>query len=157
MTANAIQPVEPAYRSVLRARAAIFWVPLFIGSIIADRLLLGGADDLRRCLNAHATGQTLSAERLRASLPSVVGDPAAVLTITDDEEPTRALLSFIARQGTARPVHATDEPGLRRGLRALPYAISETRLVEGGFERRTRSSFGQFGTIVLQFAPDATR
>ena len=40
MTADDIQPVEPAYRSVLRARAAIFWLPLFVGSIIADRLLL---------------------------------------------------------------------------------------------------------------------
>ena len=40
MTAEAIRPVEPAYRSVLRARAAIFWLPLFVGSIIADRLLL---------------------------------------------------------------------------------------------------------------------
>ena len=40
MTADAIQPVEPAYRNVLRARAAIFWLPLFVGSIIADRLLL---------------------------------------------------------------------------------------------------------------------
>ena len=40
MTADDIQPVEPAFRSVLRARAAIFWLPLFVGSIIADRLLL---------------------------------------------------------------------------------------------------------------------
>ena len=40
MTADDIQPVEPAYRRVLRARAAIFWLPLFVGSIIADRLLL---------------------------------------------------------------------------------------------------------------------
>ena len=40
MTADAIQPVEPAYRNVLRARAAIFWLPLAIGSIVADRLLL---------------------------------------------------------------------------------------------------------------------
>ena len=40
MTADTIQPVEPAYRNVLRARAAIFWLPLFIGSIVADRLLL---------------------------------------------------------------------------------------------------------------------
>ncbi len=126
-------------------------------AFIADRLLLGGADDLRRCLNARATGQTLAAEMVRGSPPSITGDPAAVLTMTDDEEPTRALLSFIARQGAARSVHATDESGLRRGLHALPYAISETRLVEGGFERRTRSSFGQFGTIVRQFAPDTTR
>lgn len=44
MTALAIpadlQPVEPAYRSALRVRAAIFWVPVFIGSLILDRNLL---------------------------------------------------------------------------------------------------------------------
>lgn len=44
MTALAIpadlQPVEPAYRSALRVRATIFWVPVFIGSLILDRNLL---------------------------------------------------------------------------------------------------------------------
>lgn len=44
MTATAIpadmQPVEPAYRSALRVRAAIFWVPVFIGSLILDQSLL---------------------------------------------------------------------------------------------------------------------
>jgi len=35
-----ILQVEPAYRSALRLRSAIFWIPVFIGSIIADRFLL---------------------------------------------------------------------------------------------------------------------
>lgn len=34
-------PVEPGYRHVLRAQSAIQWVPLAIGAIVADRLLLG--------------------------------------------------------------------------------------------------------------------
>ena len=34
-------PVEPGYRHVLRIRLAIFWVPLAIAAIVADRLLLG--------------------------------------------------------------------------------------------------------------------
>ena len=34
-------PVEPGYRHVLRIRLAIFWIPLAIGAIVADRLLLG--------------------------------------------------------------------------------------------------------------------
>ena len=38
--AAALQPVESAYLKVLRARAAIFWLPLFGGSLAADRLLL---------------------------------------------------------------------------------------------------------------------
>ena len=44
MTAPAIpsdlQPVEPAYRSALRARAAIFWVPVFVAALIVDQTLL---------------------------------------------------------------------------------------------------------------------
>ena len=35
-----IQPVEPAYRNALRLRAAIFWLPLFLGSLVVDRLVL---------------------------------------------------------------------------------------------------------------------
>jgi uncharacterized protein len=45
MTVSAIpadlQPVEPAYRNTLRARAAIFWGPLFIASLVMNRALLG--------------------------------------------------------------------------------------------------------------------
>lgn len=44
MTAHAIpadlQPVEPAYRNALRARAAIFWVPVFLAALVADNQLL---------------------------------------------------------------------------------------------------------------------
>jgi membrane protein YdbS with pleckstrin-like domain len=35
-----IQPVEPAYRNALRARAAVFWVPVFIASLIVDLTVL---------------------------------------------------------------------------------------------------------------------
>ena len=35
-----LQPVEPAYRSALRARAAAFWVPLFLIALIVDRTAL---------------------------------------------------------------------------------------------------------------------
>ena len=35
-----IEPVEPAYRNVLRLGAAMFWLPLMIGSLVLDRLVL---------------------------------------------------------------------------------------------------------------------
>ncbi len=35
-----LQPVEPGYRNVLRLGAAMFWVPLFIGSLLANWLVL---------------------------------------------------------------------------------------------------------------------
>lgn len=43
MTDETLSPMlrpEPAYRHVLRLRAASMWVPLLIGAIVADRLLL---------------------------------------------------------------------------------------------------------------------
>lgn len=44
MTADPIptdlQPVEPAYRNALRARAAAFWVPVFIGALIVDMAVM---------------------------------------------------------------------------------------------------------------------
>jgi membrane protein YdbS with pleckstrin-like domain len=35
-----LQPVEPSYRNALRVQAAIFWVPVFLAALVADRLLL---------------------------------------------------------------------------------------------------------------------
>jgi uncharacterized protein len=47
MTATAIpadlQPVEPGYRNALRARAAAFWGPLFIASLVIDTTILAEA------------------------------------------------------------------------------------------------------------------
>jgi hypothetical protein len=33
------------------------------------------------------------------------------------------------------------------------YSASETRIAEGGFEKRTRSAFGLFGEVVKRFSP----
>ncbi|HEU0309911.1 MAG TPA: PH domain-containing protein [Sphingomicrobium sp.] len=35
-----LQPVEPSYRSALRARAAAFWIPLFLIGLVVDRTAL---------------------------------------------------------------------------------------------------------------------
>lgn len=44
MTAAAIpadlQPVEPSYRNALRARAAIFWVPIFVAALVLNATVL---------------------------------------------------------------------------------------------------------------------
>lgn len=37
---HGLSPVEPGYKQVLRVGAAIFWLPLFVAALIADRLLL---------------------------------------------------------------------------------------------------------------------
>jgi membrane protein YdbS with pleckstrin-like domain len=35
-----LQPVEPAYRNALRARAAAFWVPLFLIALVVNQAVL---------------------------------------------------------------------------------------------------------------------
>ena len=37
-----LQPVEPSYRNALRARAALFWVPLFIAALVVNATVLDG-------------------------------------------------------------------------------------------------------------------
>ncbi len=49
-----LQPVEPAYRNALRARAAAFWVPVFLVALVVDQ-------------------QLLSATRFSSILPAVIG------------------------------------------------------------------------------------
>jgi hypothetical protein len=123
-------------------------------AFLNGRLLLGAAVDVRRCLEARAKGATLNQAvpfKEAARLASM-NSPASVLTYTDDKESARTFITAIATQrGASRqPFRATE---FELALGQLSYAVSATRLIEGGFERTTRSSFGQFGTLAAQFAP----
>jgi hypothetical protein len=77
--------------------------------------------------------------------------PAFAVTFTDDSAPARTFISAIAAQRGARTQSANNS-ALESALGQLTYAASETRLVEDGFEKRTQSSFGQFGALASQFA-----
>jgi hypothetical protein len=124
-------------------------------SFIAGRLLMGSEENVRQCLEAISRGQLLSAtdafQRATRLTVEAVSDNA--ITYTKADAPARSFIIAIASQREARsqPVNNTD---LERALQQLPYTVSETRLVEGGFEKRTRSAFGQFGTIAEEFAPN---
>jgi membrane protein YdbS with pleckstrin-like domain len=41
--AEPLQPVEPGYRNLLRARLAITWIPLIIGALVLEGVILGTA------------------------------------------------------------------------------------------------------------------
>lgn len=122
-------------------------------SFIAGHLMMGSEANVRRCLEARAQAQTLAAAdafQRAARLSSATG-PAFAVTFTDDSAPARTFISAIAAQrgASTQPVNSAD---LERALGQLTYAVSETRLIESGFERKTHSSFGQFGTLAAQFA-----
>jgi hypothetical protein len=124
-------------------------------SFIEGHLLMGSATNVERCLSARAQNQTLANadDFKKAARAMTTGDPANVVTYTGDEIPARAFINVIASQWNARE-RSNNNPAINQGLDQLAYAVSETRLVQGGFEKRTRSSFGQLGTLASQFAPE---
>ncbi|HEY0404101.1 MAG TPA: hypothetical protein VGC89_00125 [Pyrinomonadaceae bacterium] len=123
---------------------------------IMGRLLMGPAQHVRRCLEARERGETLAAAADFRKAASVIESqaPANTVTYTSDAAPAHAFISSIAAQKAVRE----GEPNaseLARALENLTFAVSETRLVENGFEKTTRSSFGQFGTLAAQFSPQS--
>ncbi|MDT4895272.1 MAG: hypothetical protein QOH25_349 [Acidobacteriota bacterium] len=123
-------------------------------SFVQGHLIMGTADNVRRCLEALRTNQTLAADDdfQRTARLVAAGNSANVVTFTEDYAPARTFITAIATQRGIheRPVNETELEGL---LKRLRYAVSETQIVDGGFEKRTRSSFGQFGALASQFAP----
>lgn len=124
-------------------------------AFVAGRLLMGSKASVRRCLEARSQGQTLSQAsnfKEAARLASMSG-PTNVMTYTDDKTYARNFIISLASQRGAR-VKSFNEADFGRGLNQIPYAVSATRLSEGGFEKTTRSSFGQLGALATQFAPE---
>ncbi len=123
-------------------------------SFVGGYLVMGTAENLRRCLEARAARRTLAADddfQRTARLGAAEG-PTNVATFTEDDAPARTFITALANQRGVRerPLNAAQ---LEEALSQLRYAVSETRLADRGFERRTRSSFGQFGSLASQFAP----
>jgi hypothetical protein len=128
-------------------------------SFIAGRLIMGSEENVRRCLEARAKGQTLdAAAAFQNSLgkASNSSTPPSVITFTRDNASALSVITAIASQPAAR-TRPFNQEETERTLDQLPYTISETNLVEGGFEKRTRSAFGQFGTLVAQFSPSPSQ
>jgi hypothetical protein len=122
-------------------------------SFVGEYLLLGSEGDVRRCVGAHLEGRTLkSADAFKAAAQNFFVEPPFALTLTDDRDSARSTISYFARRDGARPARG-DQAALEEALARRAYSVGETRLTDGGFEKKTRSSFGLFGEIVTRLAP----
>ena len=122
-------------------------------SFVGRHLLLGKVEAVRRCLEARVNGQTLgTSDSFRKSQASLGGTSSLVVQFYDDKSPASSFVKAIAAQ-KAVSERSLNEAKLNEALGELRYAFSETQLVDGGFERMTRSSFGQFGLLATQFTP----
>lgn len=118
-----------------------------------DYLIMGSESDVRRCLSARQAGRTLrDAAALKASGQDFGGEqpPPFARTVTDERESVNSVLLFLARRG---PRAAAQTQALQDALARRGYSASETRVTEGGVEKRTRSAFGLFGEVLTRFSP----
>jgi hypothetical protein len=122
-----------------------------------DYFLLGAPDDVKRCLAARANKNTLIASSAKLeSLTHYFEKPstAIIITFAKDVDRTRALLASLA---AIKGSPLTPSPNLDQTIEGLPYAVTETTLGDGGFEKRTRSDFGQFGFLISYLAPKTSQ
>jgi hypothetical protein len=127
-------------------------------AFIDHQLIMGSADDVHRCLASRAQGAAIigSPESLKAVTKFVdLADTADVVTYTNDSERVRAFFAgwnAIRGTGSGEAIPTDGE----RVMKGLPYAVTETRLGEFGFERRTRSPLGQFSSLLSLLTPATT-
>jgi hypothetical protein len=121
-------------------------------SFVGDYLLLGDEEDVRRCLSARLEGRAADDEGIPEAMSGgFFGEPTFATTLTRDAGAARTVVSLFG--GGARGDAARRE-ALEKALARHALSVSETRLTPDGFEKKTRSAFGQFGEIAAVLRPD---
>jgi hypothetical protein len=118
-------------------------------AVVEGFAVVGEPDDVRRCLTSRAAGKTMKESgAFQAVGARFFSEPAFVTTATLEEDIARAVVLMIAgRNSRPRPeslVAAAQDAPRRR------YSISQTRLSSNGLEKKTRSSFGLLGDVILR-------
>jgi len=119
-----------------------------------DKFLIGPGEEVRRCLRAGATAESIaSTQPFRKSQRFVdVSLPLTALTFTSE---SRAAVSFVeAFSQQSRSTFSSNAVVIKQASNALPLAMSALLVKEGSFEWTSRSSFGIGGAIVTQLMPE---
>ncbi|HEU4594645.1 MAG TPA: hypothetical protein VFS10_05705 [Pyrinomonadaceae bacterium] len=119
-------------------------------SFVGDYLLVGDEEDLRRCLAARLEERAGDDEGAAdGTSGGFFKEPTFAVTRTRDAGAAR---TFVSLFGGARK-DASRQEALEKALARHALSVSETRLTPEGFEKKTRSAFGQFGELGAMLAP----
>jgi hypothetical protein len=120
-------------------------------AFVEGYLLMGPPADLKLCIDSlDQRNETAKSqlESLKALKPS---QPATIVSYTNDSERVRSFVLALAR---ARGKLASSQKEALEPVLSEPiYAVTESSLNTEGIERRTRSPFGQFSSIVALLFP----
>jgi hypothetical protein len=116
----------------------------FAAAFVDQYFVIGDPDDVRGLLEARNSKRTMQDDnRLRSLTAFTPETSASIVTYANDNERVRNFLATVSalKGGSAKP------PDSLSNSRVL-FATTETGLDDEGLERRTRSAFGQFSTLV---------
>jgi hypothetical protein len=122
-----------------------------VARFVDGAVAIGSAPDLARYVEkviSTSTNQSTPSQQIR---PSSSSDRACVLTYTND---TERVWTFVSTVVSAKGSRALRSDRTEEVLRSLPYSATETNLGEHGIVRVTRSSLGQFSTLLPLVFPE---
>lgn len=143
---------EMGFRSIDgKPKSEVFTEGEFVARFTNGSIAIGSDSDVAHYVE---TAGSPSAEQSKASeqiSSSFSADGACVLTYTNDTERVRAFISTVV---SAQGGKAVWSDRTEQTLRSLPYSATETELGEHGIIRVTRSSLGQFSTLLPLVFPE---
>lgn len=123
-------------------------------AFVKGNVIIGQASEVKTCLGALLISNTGTSNSVLKRLAQSSGDSnsANVTTYTRDDERVLNFFRAIAR-AERRTVNESDEL-TQKLYEEVPYSSTHTTLGERALERKTVSSFGQFGNVVALLFPD---
>jgi len=118
-----------------------------------NSFLIGPDEQVRRCLQAQANGESISSTHpFRQAQQFVdITVPLTVLTFTNDSRNAVSFVDAFSRQ--PRSAFSTNAAAIAEASKTLPLAMSAVVVKQGSFEWTSRSSFGIGGSIVTELFP----
>jgi hypothetical protein len=119
----------------------------FTAVFVDGYVLIGQTENIRSCLVELRKGQAALPDDKKKVQDAARANTAAIVTYANDEARLSSFIStLLMLQGRSL---SSEELGKLRGTFGdSSFAETETRLSAAGIERKTRSAFGQFSTVI---------
>ena len=118
-------------------------------------LLMGSEEDVRRCVQSEQRKSPIPSEARFKKLEHFApfSSSSALVTYTDESKHLKNFVTAVNRAENSLN-NWNGATAVERAVLDLPYSATETTLDGQGIQRRTRSSLGQFSTLIPLLLPE---